>query len=243
MESGSSATGTESARRLSAIRFAVLGSALITTIAAVMILTPLATNAVALQVLISVPLLASLYALGGDFRLMLLLAGAITALAALATLSAIQGDTWLLIVDIGLRAVILAVVIAVVGSEVIREVRISLDTILGGICVYLLIGFFYAHVYLMLVLADIGALLTQDHPLAALSSPHPLRSAPAVVYYSYATLTTVAYGDITPATPLARFVAITEAMIGQLFPAIFIARLVSLNVAQSYSSDDDGGSI
>ena len=224
-------------RRVVAIRFAVLAAALLVTIAAVMVLTSLAERDVSVQLLISVPLLASLYALRGDVRLLLLLAGSIAVLTLLATFFTLRGDTWLLILDIGLRAALLAILIAVVAIEVVGEVRISLDTILGGICIYLLLGFFYAHVYVMLVLADTGSLLSQESPLAALSSAHPLQSVPAIVYYSYATLTTVAYGDITPATPLARFVAITEAMFGQLYPAIFIARLVSLNAAQTLARE------
>jgi hypothetical protein len=220
-------------RRVTARRFAVLGAALLTTIAAVMVLTSVAERDLTVQMLISVPLLASLYALSGDLRLLVLLGGSILALTLLAMLFTHRGDTWLLIADIALRAALIAIVIAVVAGEVMSEVRISLDTILGGICIYLLLGFFYAHAYVMLALADAGALLANGKPFAAISGSHPLQAVPAIVYYSYATLTTVAYGDITPATPLARFVAITEAMFGQLFPAIFIARLVSLNAAQT----------
>jgi hypothetical protein len=48
------------------------------------------------------------------------------------------------------------------------------------------------------------------------------------VYYSFVTLTTVGYGDITPLSMAARAVAMLEALVGQLYPAIIIARLVSL---------------
>ena len=238
MDQSPPATRSEAARRrVVAIRFAVLAVALLLTIAAVMVLTSLAEQDVTVQMLISVPLLASLYALRGDVRFLLLLAASIAVLTVLAAFFTLRGDTWLLILDIGLRAVLLAFLIAFVAVEVMSEVRISADTILGGICIYLLLGFFYAHVYVMLELADTGALLAGGRPFAALSGIHPLQSVPAIVYYSYATLTTVAYGDITPATSLARFVAITEAMFGQLFPAIFIARLVSLNAAQTFARE------
>jgi hypothetical protein len=49
-------------------------------------------------------------------------------------------------------------------------------------------------------------------------------------YYSFVTLTTVGYGDITPVHPLARSLAVFEALTGQLYPAILLARLVSLEV-------------
>ena len=225
-------------RRLVAIRFAVLGTALGLTIASVMLLTPFATSGFVVQILISVPLLASLYVLSDSRPLVLLMGAAIIVLSVLAVLFANRGDAWLLILDTGLRACALAGVTWWIAVEVVGEVRISLDTILGGICIYLLLGFFYAHVYVMLELADPRALLAAGQPLAELTSEHPLKAVAAIVYYGYATLTTVAYGDIVPVSPLARFVAISEAMVGQLFPTIFIARLVSLNVAQMGSSSD-----
>jgi len=225
-------------RRLVAIRFAVLGTALGLTIAGVMLLTPFATSGFVVQILISVPLLASLYVLSDSRPLVLLMGAAIIVLSVLAVLFANRGDAWLLILDTGLRACALAGVTWWIAVEVVGEVRISLDTILGGICIYLLLGFFYAHVYVMLELADPRALQAAGQPLAELTSEHPLKAVAAIVYYGYATLTTVAYGDIVPVTPLARFVAITEAMVGQLFPTIFIARLVSLNVAQMGSTKD-----
>jgi voltage-gated potassium channel Kch len=51
-----------------------------------------------------------------------------------------------------------------------------------------------------------------------------------LIYFSFATLTTVGYGDITPVHPIARSLAMLEALIGQLFPVILIARLVSMEL-------------
>ena len=48
------------------------------------------------------------------------------------------------------------------------------------------------------------------------------------IYFSYITLTTVGYGDITPVSNAARMLAITESMSGILFVGVLIARLVSL---------------
>jgi hypothetical protein len=57
-----------------------------------------------------------------------------------------------------------------------------------------------------------------------------------LIYYSFVTLTTVGYGDITPLHPTARSLAMAEALIGQLYPAILIARLVSLRITPSRES-------
>jgi hypothetical protein len=124
------------------------------------------------------------------------------------------------------HALVLGGIAAWVVREVLRDERVSLNTILGAICAYLLLGFLYANVFRGIHCLDPGAFAAAGGPL----DPHADRSA--IIYFSYATLTTVAYGDITPASAAARFVALTEGMVGQLYPAIFLARLVSLNVAQ-----------
>ena len=49
-------------------------------------------------------------------------------------------------------------------------------------------------------------------------------------YYSFVTLTTLGYGDITPVRPIARNLAITEALTGQLYLAVMLARLVAMEV-------------
>ena len=51
------------------------------------------------------------------------------------------------------------------------------------------------------------------------------------MYFSFVTLTTVGYGDITPVATSARSLAMLEALTGQLYPAIIIARLVSLQTS------------
>ena len=47
-------------------------------------------------------------------------------------------------------------------------------------------------------------------------------------YFSFITLSTVGYGDITPLSRIARWLAATEAMTGLLYMTVLIARLVSL---------------
>jgi hypothetical protein len=51
------------------------------------------------------------------------------------------------------------------------------------------------------------------------------------IYFSFVTLTTVGYGDLTPLAHAAKSLVIIEALIGQLYPAIVLARLVSLRAA------------
>jgi Ion channel len=49
-----------------------------------------------------------------------------------------------------------------------------------------------------------------------------------LIYFSFATLTTVGFGDVLPLLPFARSLAIAEAMVGQLFPAILIGASVAM---------------
>jgi hypothetical protein len=51
-----------------------------------------------------------------------------------------------------------------------------------------------------------------------------------LTYFSFATLTTVGYGDVLPVHPLARSLSSLEAIIGQLYPATLLARLVTLEL-------------
>jgi hypothetical protein len=54
-----------------------------------------------------------------------------------------------------------------------------------------------------------------------------------LIYYSFVTLTTVGYGDVTPVSPTARTLAWIEAITGQFYVAIIVAGLVSLFVARA----------
>ncbi len=56
-------------------------------------------------------------------------------------------------------------------------------------------------------------------------------------YFSFITLSTVGYGDITPVSTIARWLAAMEAMTGLLYVAVLIARLVSLYSAPGPTED------
>jgi voltage-gated potassium channel len=62
----------------------------------------------------------------------------------------------------------------------------------------------------------------------AVSNPHALDRV--LTYFSFTTLTTTGFGDITPTAPLTRTLAVFEALAGQLYLVITLARLVSLAI-------------
>jgi hypothetical protein len=109
-------------------------------------------------------------------------------------------------------------------QHVFRAGPITPDRIRGAIVAYLLVGFFFVEAYQLVRFFQPGAFRFADGGDAA-PSPH------ALAYFSFSTLTTVGYGDITPASPLARAFAVAEALIGQLYPAILIGGLVSMSLS------------
>jgi hypothetical protein len=53
----------------------------------------------------------------------------------------------------------------------------------------------------------------------------------AVAYYSYVTLTTPGYGDISPVVPIARFLVYMEAIAGVFYMAILLASLIGIGLS------------
>jgi hypothetical protein len=65
---------------------------------------------------------------------------------------------------------------------------------------------------------------------------------PVLIYYSFVTMTTVGYGDITPVSPPARTLAWLEAMTGQFYIAVLVAGLVGIRLSQGPVKRNDGSS-
>ena len=125
-----------------------------------------------------------------------------------------------------LAIVFLGMLSVVVIHQVFREGPITMRRIMGAVVVYLLLGLMWAFAYKLVELQRPGSFNS-----AGLSAvEHDYNPKTRLIYFSFVTLTTVGYGDITPVYPIARSLAMLEALIGQLFPAILIARLVSMEL-------------
>ena len=100
------------------------------------------------------------------------------------------------------------------------------DTVLAAINAYLCIGLCFAFMYVMVALASPGAFsgTFMDEPIR--------QQMEGFIYYSFVTMTTLGYGDITPNTILAGTLAYSQAVIGQLYVALTIARIVGMQVSQ-----------
>jgi voltage-gated potassium channel len=128
-----------------------------------------------------------------------------------------------------LGLVLLGFTTLVMFNSLIQSSHVSQDTIVGGICVYLLIGLCFAMVFILMTDLEPGALMQGDQALfrsAFDGSAHAM----TLLYFSFVTLTTLGYGDVMPQSDMARMFAVSEALIGQLYLVVFLARLVALYV-------------
>ncbi len=108
----------------------------------------------------------------------------------------------------------------ILSQQTLKDGPITIDRLRGAVATYLLIGMLAGKIYIVIALAVPGSFVGLDDGNPTFD----------LLYFSFTTLTTVGYGDISPKYEIARSVANVEALIGQLFPAIFIARLVTLEV-------------
>jgi hypothetical protein len=105
-----------------------------------------------------------------------------------------------------------------------NESEVTFDLIVGSICGYFIIGFFWTYLYSILEMFNAGSFLIP----AGMGTENTY-----FTYYSFVTLTTLGYGDMTPLSHPARSLSLLEAVVGQLYVAILIARLVGTHIAQT----------
>jgi voltage-gated potassium channel len=135
----------------------------------------------------------------------------------------------------GARLVFLAFVVARLLVFILRAPRVNSEVLCAGVSIYLLMGMLWALAYVMVAQHDPAAFAFSVPP----GSPHVMARFTAF-YYSFMTLTTVGYGDITPVSDVARMLAIMESMSGTLFVGVLIARLVSLYSASRPAEPANG---
>jgi hypothetical protein len=121
--------------------------------------------------------------------------------------------------------------------SVTRGKRVTGNTIAGVAAVYILIAVGFASLYLSIYVGQ-GPASFNGIPSVQDTRLDLNDLAPEFAYYSVVTQTTVGYGDITPASQVARGFAMVQTIIGQLFIAIVLARIVAMELAQRGMGDD-----
>jgi len=120
----------------------------------------------------------------------------------------------------------LAFTIFIIGAYLFTEKEVTTEVIAGAVCVYFLLGTAWSLVYALLELLNPGSFSLPEGLSPDLSTFH---------YFSFTTITTMGYGDITPLSHKAFSLATLEAVTGQLYVAILVARLVGMHVSHSRS--------
>ena len=135
-----------------------------------------------------------------------------------------------------LRSLLAALACAVLGVllmvRVMRDGRMNVNRIMGAIGSYLLIGIVFTQAYRLLAGFIPGAFAIGGVPVDFDTISQKLS------YYSFITLTSTGYGDITPLHPYARSLATMEALAGGLFLTVLVARLVGLEIDWRHEQRD-----
>ena len=221
----------ESATLVGPERFGrVLFFVLLTLIA----LTFLARDGWSVAILVLLPgatLLVTLWATDADRRLRVIATGAVIASAPIALAAGIVPDPGhlLYIASLALILVFDMAVPAAVALRIKDSPRVSLQTLLAGLVIYLHIGLIFATVY-----GGIASIEGRSFFHAAGPVAHS-----DYVYYSFATLTTVGYGDLTAAAPLGRMLSAIEALLGQVYLVTVVALIVSRFGTESRAARED----
>ncbi|MEX0991773.1 MAG: potassium channel family protein [Actinomycetota bacterium] len=105
---------------------------------------------------------------------------------------------------------------AAIVLRIVEHPVVTLKTILAALCLYLLIGFFFATLFGAVQKVDQGVFFAQEQNAGSSD----------FIYFSYVTLATLGYGDLTPVTEAGRMLAVSEAILGQLYLVSVVALLI-----------------
>ena len=100
---------------------------------------------------------------------------------------------------------------------------VNLELIFGAVSAYLLLGVAWGFLHTLVELLQPGAYLVPRE-----LNPDGILNNADFLYFSFTTLTTLGYGDITPVTSQARSMVILEAVTGVFYLAVLISRLIGL---------------
>ena len=121
-------------------------------------------------------------------------------------------------------AIFFVVMVVFLLSHIRRAKEVTADLIMGAASTYFLLGLLWAFIFFFIETFSPGSFRLEG-------SGADMESQ--LIYYSFVTLTTVGYGDVTAASMIARSYSVLEAVIGQLYLTVLVAGLVGLHISQS----------
>jgi hypothetical protein len=144
---------------------------------------------------------------------------AIAVVSALIGALSAAGATVPSVVVLGLSALLALAMISTMVTGVVAHVRVSgvdLQAVAGGLCMYLLVGIVFAQMVGAIAAAGPGLYFAQGTD----------GSSGERIYYSFMSLTTTGFGDLTPSNEVGRALAVLEVLIGQIYLVVVVALLV-----------------
>jgi hypothetical protein len=123
-------------------------------------------------------------------------------------------------------ALLVTATLPVTIRRVVEHRRVTHETVLGALCAYVLLGLLFAFVYLAVEELDDASFFAQPGP----------HQQSEYVYFSFVSLTTLGFGDLSPSVGLPQALTVLEALCGSIFLVTLVARLVTLWVRQSESA-------
>ena len=138
-------------------------------------------------------------------------------------------------VGILLTASVLAFLIycgALILLSLLRIREVTANEIFAAVNLYLILGFIWAYAYILMHVHDPSS-------FRMVSAGHG--ESLDLVFFSFVTLTTLGYGDITPATSATQMLAVIEAILGNLYVGVVVTYLLSIHISQKLDRSDGGG--
>ena len=114
-------------------------------------------------------------------------------------------------------------------ADIFKARMVTLDIIAAGISVYLFFGNICGFIYAIISHVDPGAFNIPAVTASYLGDS--IENIGSAMYFSFVTLTTLGYGDITPVNDFARSLAFLEAAMGQIYLTVLIASLVGIHIS------------
>jgi hypothetical protein len=133
-------------------------------------------------------------------------------------------------------ALFLGLTLATILRAIFRDDPVPADSIYGAFGGYLLVGVAFGHLYCFLESTTPGSFRGSPDLMAQMENEKHRRFL--LTYFSLVTLTTLGYGEITPASSPARGLAVTEAILGQFYLAVLIAELIGKRVSQAVTHQE-----
>ena len=131
----------------------------------------------------------------------------------------------LIILSLVLMIIFIFITTISIVMRVVINARVKMETLKGVVCAYFMVAFGFSFIFVLIefispqsfnIASKMGQILSHSHYLSEM------------MYFSFVTLLTIGYGDISALKDLAQTCSILEGIIGQFYIAILVSRLVAV---------------